>query len=162
MNTSTKVKLGPSPVNNSLSMGVTWQVGQNEFIKVWHKMLPEGHLLSDYGFLKMSPNSFVGTTTGYGLDDKMIGVQFPAGTGNFSLRHHVQTCSGTHRTSYPTATGGSFPGDKAAESWSWQLTSTQFRGQRLRGAMPPLPQYVFMTWHLLKHRDKFYGFLKAK
>jgi len=44
----------------------------------------------------------------------MIGVRFPAGAGNFSLPHHVQTGSGTHPASYPMGTGGSFPGDKAA------------------------------------------------
>jgi hypothetical protein len=26
----------------------------------------------------------------------------------------------------------------------------------MRGAIPPLPQYVFMTWCLVKHRDNFY------
>jgi hypothetical protein len=25
----------------------------------------------------------------------------------------------------------------------------------MRGAIPPLPQYVFMAWCLVKHRDKF-------
>jgi hypothetical protein len=25
----------------------------------------------------------------------------------------------------------------------------------MRGAIPPLPQYVFMAWCLLKHRDNF-------
>jgi len=46
----------------------------------------------------------------YGLDDRMIGVRFPAGAGNFSLRHHVQTGSGAHPASYPMGTGGCFPG----------------------------------------------------
>jgi len=26
---------------------------------------------------------------------------------------------------------------------------------RIRGAIPPLPQYVFMAWYLVKHRDNF-------
>jgi hypothetical protein len=26
---------------------------------------------------------------------------------------------------------------------------------RMRGAIPPLPKYVFMAWYLVKHRDKF-------
>jgi hypothetical protein len=26
---------------------------------------------------------------------------------------------------------------------------------RMRGAIPPLPQYVFMVWCLVKHRDNF-------
>jgi hypothetical protein len=26
---------------------------------------------------------------------------------------------------------------------------------RMRGAIPPLPQYVFMAWCLVQHRDNF-------
>jgi hypothetical protein len=58
-------------------------------------------------------NSSVGIATGYGLDDRMIGFQFAAGAGNFSLRRHVQTGSGAHPASYPMSTGDSFPGGKA-------------------------------------------------
>jgi hypothetical protein len=43
----------------------------------------------------VSRNISVGIGTGYGLDDCIIGVQFSVGDGNFSLRHHVQTGSGT-------------------------------------------------------------------
>jgi hypothetical protein len=46
-----------------------------------------------------------GIATGYGLDDRGVGV--------LSLLHVVQTGSGVHPTSYPMGTGGSFPGDKA-------------------------------------------------
>jgi hypothetical protein len=46
--------------------------------------------------------------------DWMIGVRIPAGAGNYSLRHHVQTGSGAHLASYPMGTGGSSPEDKAA------------------------------------------------
>jgi hypothetical protein len=35
----------------------------------------------------------------------MIGVRFPAGAGNFFLRHNFQTGSGVHPASYPTDTG---------------------------------------------------------
>jgi hypothetical protein len=55
--------------------------------------------------------------------DRMIGVRFPAGGRNSSLRHRVQTDSGAHPDSYPMGTGDSFPGDKAAGAWSWPLTS---------------------------------------
>jgi hypothetical protein len=41
-------------------------------------------------------------------------VRVPAGAGNFSLHHRVQTGPGAHPTSYPIATRGSFPGGKAA------------------------------------------------
>jgi hypothetical protein len=46
--------------------------------------------------------------------DRMIGVRFPAGAGNFSLRHRVQTGSGVQPASYPMGIGGSFPEGKAA------------------------------------------------
>jgi hypothetical protein len=61
----------------------------------------------------MSRSSSVGIVTGYGLKNRMIGVRFPAGAGNFPLLHHVQTGSGTHPASYPMGAGGSFPEDKA-------------------------------------------------
>jgi hypothetical protein len=60
--------------------------------------------LTPCGYL-MSRNSLVYIATGYGLDDRMIGVRFSAGAENFSLRHHVQTGSGTHPASYLMGTG---------------------------------------------------------
>jgi hypothetical protein len=42
------------------------------------------------------------------------GVRVPAGAGNFSLHHRVQTGSGAHPASYTRVTRGSFPGGKAA------------------------------------------------
>jgi hypothetical protein len=59
-------------------------------------------------------DSSVGVVTGYGQNDMGSRVRFPAGAGNFSLYHRVQTDSGAHPTSYPMDTRGSFPGDKAA------------------------------------------------
>jgi hypothetical protein len=59
-----------------------------------------------------------GIATGNGLDDRMIQVRFPACAGNFSLWHRVQTGSGVQSASYPTGTGGSFPGNKATGAWS--------------------------------------------
>jgi hypothetical protein len=44
--------------------------------------------------VRMSRDSSVRIATGYGLYDRMIGVRFPAGVGNFALRDHVQTGSG--------------------------------------------------------------------
>jgi hypothetical protein len=29
----------------------------------------------------------------------------------------------------------------------------------MRGAIPPLPQYAFMAWRLVKHRDNFAFFV---
>jgi hypothetical protein len=57
-----------------------------------------------------SRDSSVVIVTGYGLDDRMTGVRFPAGAGNVSFRHHVQTGSETYPAPYPMVTVGSFPG----------------------------------------------------
>jgi hypothetical protein len=94
-------------------------------------------------------DSSVGIALGYGLDDWNSTVRFTAGAGNFSLHHCVQNGSGAHPASYPMSTGG-----KAAGVWSyhshpssaevkntWNYTST--------------PQYIFMSWCLVKHVDKF-------
>jgi hypothetical protein len=53
----------------------------------------------------MSQDSSVGIATSYGLDDRMIGIRFPTGAGNFSLRHSVQTGSRAHSASYPIVAG---------------------------------------------------------
>jgi hypothetical protein len=90
------------------------------------------------------------------LEDWGPRFRFPVGVGNFSFHHRVQNGSGARPASYPMGTrGGSFPGGKAAGAWSWPLTSISCRGQRMRRAIPPLPQYAFMTWCLVKHRDNF-------
>jgi hypothetical protein len=91
---------------------------------------------------------------GYGLDDRGSRIRFPAGSGNFSLHHRVQKCSGVHTPSCPMDTRGSFPGLKrpgreadhsppssAEVKNAWSYTST--------------PLYVFMAWCLVKHRDNF-------
>jgi hypothetical protein len=84
-------------------------------------------------------------------------VRVPAGAGNFSLHHRVQTGSGAHPASYPVVTKGSFPGGKAAGAWSWPLTSHLVPRSRVRWAIPPLTQYASMAWCSVKnkkHRDK--------
>jgi hypothetical protein len=66
---------------------------------------------------------------------------------NFFLRHRLQTGSEAHPVSYPVSTRDSFPGGEADHSPPssaevknvWSYTST--------------PQYVFMVWSLVKHRD---------
>jgi len=49
--------------------------------------------------------------------------------------------------SYPTGTRGPYPGGKVAGAWSWPFTSILCWGQRMHGAIPPLPQYTFMAWY---------------
>jgi hypothetical protein len=59
-----------------------------------------------------------------GLRAGRSGVRIPAGNGYFSLHHRcVQTGSGAHRASYPMGTRDSFPGGKAAWTWSWPFIS---------------------------------------
>jgi hypothetical protein len=69
----------------------------------------------------MSRDSVVGIATGYGLEKRGIGVPSPGRVKNFL--HVVQTGSEAHPASYPLGSGGSFLGGKAAEAWSWPLTS---------------------------------------
>jgi hypothetical protein len=57
--------------------------------------------------------SALGIATGYGLDDRGVGIQVPVGSGIFSSSV-VQTGSGIHPASYPIGTGGSSPGGKVA------------------------------------------------
>jgi hypothetical protein len=53
-------------------------------------------------------------TLGYGLDDQGS-IPGTSNDGNFSLRHRVQTDSGTRSASYPMGTGeGVYPRGKAA------------------------------------------------
>jgi hypothetical protein len=66
-----------------------------------------------YSFNLVQPESSVGITLGYGLNDRGSRVRFSAGAGNFSLHHRVQTSSGAHPASYPMGKRGSFPGGKA-------------------------------------------------
>jgi len=65
--------------------------------------------------------------------------------GNFFLPHRVQTCSGAH----PMVTGASFPRGKSVGSWSWPLLLVP--RSRMRDAIPPPSQYVFMAPCLVRH-----------
>jgi hypothetical protein len=49
----------------------------------------------------------------YGLDDRPIGVRFPAGAKDFSCNLCVQIGSGAHPAYCTMGTGGSFPGGEA-------------------------------------------------
>jgi hypothetical protein len=106
-----------------------------------------------------SRDSSVGIVTGYGLDDRGFRVPFPARDGNFSLHHRLQNGSEAHPASYLIGISSSFPGGKAAGSWSWPLTSTSCRGQIIRGAIRPLLQYAFIAWCLVKAQRQLYLYL---
>jgi hypothetical protein len=58
------------------------------------------------------PGSSVSVVSDYGLDDRAIGVRFPAGAKDFSSNLFVQTGSEAHPASCTMGTGGPFPGAK--------------------------------------------------
>jgi hypothetical protein len=92
--------------------------------------------------------SFFSIALGYRLDDRGFRVRFPAGAGHFSLHHRVQTGSGSHSASYPMVNRGSFRENKAAGAWNWPLHLLS--RSKMRGAIPPVPQYAFMAWWWIK------------
>jgi hypothetical protein len=67
----------------------------------------------------------------------------------FSLRLRVQTDSGAHQASYPIGTETLFPGIEDNQS---PPSSAEVKSH---GIIPPLPQYVFMEWYVVKKRDSF-------
>jgi hypothetical protein len=60
-----------------------------------------------------SRGSSVSIVSDYGLDDRAIGVRYPAGAKDFSSSLCVQTGSGVHPASCTMGTGGPFHGVKA-------------------------------------------------
>jgi hypothetical protein len=86
-----------------------------------------------------------GRATGYGLDDPGSKVRFPAGTGNFSLHHRVQTGSGPNQppiqwvpgdlslaVKWPVHESDNLPPSTAEVKNTWSYTTTS--------------HYVFMSW----------------
>jgi hypothetical protein len=72
--------------------------------------------------LRGSRDSSVGIKTVYGVDDREVGVRVQLGS-EFSLLHIVQTGSRSHPAFYLMGTEVSFPGWKAAETWSWPASA---------------------------------------
>jgi hypothetical protein len=68
-----------------------------------------------------SRDSVVGIATGYGLDDRGVGVRVPVGSPRRSDRlwSPPNLLSNGYRVE-----GGCFPGGKSAGAWSWPLTSS--------------------------------------
>jgi hypothetical protein len=99
--------------------------------------------------------SSVGIATGYGLDNRDSSVRFKAGAGNFSLHHRVQNGSATHTSSYPVGNGGYSLGVKWAERESDQSPPSSTEVKTCEELHLHTPQYVFMAWCLVKHRDNF-------
>jgi hypothetical protein len=74
----------------------------------------------------------------------------------FFLCVNASRHSGAHPASCLMGTAGSFPAGKAVES---EKLSTHLRKLRMRRDIPPLPQYAFIAWCLIKHRDNFNFFI---
>jgi hypothetical protein len=81
-------------------------------------------------------------TLDYGLDDR----------GSIPSREMTGFFSSWPQ--HPDRLWSSYSQDKTAGAWSWLHLHLVPR-LRMRGAIPPLPQYVFMACCLVKHRDNF-------
>jgi hypothetical protein len=71
------------------------------------------HLFQQNVGLGQEPGSSGSIVSDYGLDDRAIGVRFPAEAKDFFCSLCVQTGSGAHPASCIMGTGGPFPGGKA-------------------------------------------------
>jgi len=72
----------------------------------------------------------------------MTGIQFSAGTENFSLYHCIQTGSGAHPISYPVGTSGSCSGGGVKqlghEADHSHLSGTEVKNARFYSSTPPI------------------------
>jgi hypothetical protein len=80
--------------------------------------------------------------------------RFPVWAGNVSLHHCVQNGSAAHPASYPMGT--------RVFSLGWSRRGVKLNNHlhlvqrsRMRGAIPPIPLYVFMKWCFVKHRETY-------
>jgi hypothetical protein len=72
-----------------------------------------------------------------------------------ALRHRVQTGSRADPDSCPMSTGGALSLGIKRPVREADHSPHLVPRSRMRGAIPPLHQYVFMAWCLVKHRDNF-------
>jgi hypothetical protein len=78
--------------------------------------------------LNLSRDSSVGIATGYGLDDRGVGVRVPVGSRIFCSPLRPDRLWGPHNN-LSNGYWGSFLGGKADGAWSGPLTSSQCRHQ---------------------------------
>jgi hypothetical protein len=80
--------------------------------------------------------------------------------GNFSLHHRVQSSSGAHPASYlRMGIRGWFPGGKVAGGIKLSTHIHLVPRSRMRGAIPPLPQYAFIALCSVKAKGQLYLYL---
>jgi hypothetical protein len=89
------------------------------------------------------------TGTGYGLDDRMIGVRFPAGAAHVQTGSDGPTQPPIQRVPGAISLGVKRPGREADHS---PPSNAEFKNA---SSYTSTPQYVFMVWCLVKHRDNF-------
>jgi hypothetical protein len=80
----------------------------------------------------------------YGLDDRVIGVRFPAGAKDFSSNLCVQTGSGALPASCTMGTGDPFPGGKARpgrDADHSPPSSVRSRTSRSYTSLPQVPSW---------------------
>jgi len=75
--------------------------------------------------------------------------------GIVSVLHRLQTGSGAHPASYPVGTGGSFSEGVSGRGVNPTTHLHLLLRLRMRRAIYPIPQYVFMGWCLVKHSNNF-------
>jgi len=86
---------------------------------------------------------------GYELNDRGSRVRLPAGAGNFSLHHHVQTGSAAHPASYPMSTSFFPLRSKRPRCESDRSLPTSAEAKNVWG-YNSTPQYSFITWCSVK------------
>jgi hypothetical protein len=118
------------------------------------RFTPRERVLIFFPLFRTEPgDSSVGIATGYGLDDRMIRVRFPAGLGIFStpcpypLWASPSLLLNRYRGLFPWGQSGRGVKltthlhliSRSKDAWSYTYTS----------------QYVFVAWCTVKHRDNF-------
>jgi hypothetical protein len=84
---------------------------------------------------------------GYGLDNQ--GSIFP-------LCHHIQTGSGTHPAPSPFGMGGGFPLEVKWQGHEADQSPPSSAKVKNALSYTSTPQYVFMAWCLVNHRQNFF------
>jgi hypothetical protein len=93
---------------------------------------------------KRSRDSSVGIATGYGLDDREVGVRVPVGSGTFSSpRRPDQLCGPS-----PVGTWGSFPGVKRLRREANHSFPTSIEVKKT-WIYTSTPTYIFVAWRLI-------------
>jgi hypothetical protein len=103
------------PINSANKVSLEWTAALNLWKVKYYLLL----LLLLFG---VSRDSAVCIATGYGLDDREVGVRVPVGSRIFTCPCRPDRLWGAPNLLY-NGYRGLFPEGKAAGAWSWPLTS---------------------------------------